>query len=183
MPVRSDIEIARAAKMKPIDEIGERLGIPSTALLHYGPHKAKLAFSFIESLAPRPDGHLVLVTAITPTPAGEGKTTTTVGLGDGLNRIGKRRSPKTELIQSPLLGLVMQLLINIIRLPLPFHIIINDVFIAMFSYSAHKITVTPKFASPKLRFHGRNPFKNVSCGQALNDLYHLFRTIGGYRLD
>ena len=90
MPVRSDIEIARAAKMKPIDEIGERLGIPSTALLHYGPHKAKLAFSFIESLAPRPDGHLVLVTAITPTPAGEGKTTTTVGLGDGLNRIGKR---------------------------------------------------------------------------------------------
>jgi formate--tetrahydrofolate ligase len=76
--------------MKPISEIGETIGIPADDLLHYGPYKAKLAFPFIESLADRPDGHLVLVTAITPTPAGEGKTTATVGLGDALNRIGKK---------------------------------------------------------------------------------------------
>ncbi len=88
--IGSDIEIARAAKMLPIDQVAAKIGIPEKQLFRYGPNKAKLAFEHIDSLAPRPDGKLVLVTAITPTPAGEGKTTTTVGLGDGLNRIGKK---------------------------------------------------------------------------------------------
>ena len=88
--VKSDIEIARAASMKPITEIGAKLGIPDQHLLPYGHTKAKLSYDFIDALQDRPDGKLILVTAITPTPAGEGKTTTTVGLGDGLNRIGKR---------------------------------------------------------------------------------------------
>ncbi|SFE42710.1 formate--tetrahydrofolate ligase [Roseivivax sediminis] len=85
----SDIEIARAAKKKPIQEIGEKLGIPWEHLLPFGHDKAKVSEDFIKSLSDRKDGHLVLVTAINPTPAGEGKTTTTVGLGDGLNAIGK----------------------------------------------------------------------------------------------
>src|SRR5262249_50464002 len=89
MAVRSDIEIARDAKMKPIAEVGKRIGIPDGALLNYGPYKAKVSFDFINDVQRNNDGKLVLVTAITPTPAGEGKTTTTVGLGDGLNRIGK----------------------------------------------------------------------------------------------
>ena len=87
---KSDIEIAREATMKPITEIASKLDIPGDSLLQYGPHKAKVSFDFLESLQDRPDGKLILVTAITPTPAGEGKTTTTVGLGDGLNRIGKK---------------------------------------------------------------------------------------------
>ncbi|MEM1044919.1 MAG: formate--tetrahydrofolate ligase [Pseudomonadota bacterium] len=86
----SDIEIARAAKKKPIQEIGSGLGIPNEHLLPFGHDKAKVSEDFIKSLADRKDGHLVLVTAINPTPAGEGKTTTTVGLGDGLNAIGKK---------------------------------------------------------------------------------------------
>ena len=86
---RSNIEIARDAKMKPITEVGGKIGIPADALLSYGPHKAKLSFDFIDSLKSRTDGKLVLVTAITPTPAGEGKTKTTIGLCDGLNRIGQ----------------------------------------------------------------------------------------------
>ena len=86
---KSDIEIARAAKPLPITEIGKRLGISGEHLLPYGHTKAKVSAEFTESLGDRPDGKLILVTAITPTPAGEGKTTTTVGLGDGLNRIGK----------------------------------------------------------------------------------------------
>ncbi|MEP0233223.1 formate--tetrahydrofolate ligase [Roseibium sp.] len=86
----SDIEIARAAKMRPIADIGEKLGIPEDALIPFGRTKAKIESDFLSSLADRPDGKLVLVTAISPTPAGEGKTTTTVGLGDGLNRIGKK---------------------------------------------------------------------------------------------
>ncbi len=86
----SDIEIARAASLLPIGEVASRLGIPGEALYQYGPDKAKIGFGFLERLGDRPDGKLVLVTAITPTPAGEGKTTTTVGLGDGLNRIGVR---------------------------------------------------------------------------------------------
>ena len=89
-PVRSDIEIARAATMKPIAEVGARLGIPADALMQYGPTKAKVAMDYIRSLDGKKDGRLILVTAISPTPAGEGKTTTTVGLGDGLNRIGKK---------------------------------------------------------------------------------------------
>ncbi|WP_105415039.1 formate--tetrahydrofolate ligase [Neorhizobium sp. T25_27] len=88
--VRSDIEIARAAKKKPITEIGAKLGIPVEALAPYGHDKAKVGAEFIASLSGKKDGKLILVTAINPTPAGEGKTTTTVGLGDGLNRIGKR---------------------------------------------------------------------------------------------
>ncbi|WP_149141058.1 formate--tetrahydrofolate ligase [Gemmobacter caeruleus] len=90
MAFRTDIEIAREAQKKPIQEIGARLGIPAEHLLPYGHDKAKVGQDFIKSLADRPDGKLILVTAINPTPAGEGKTTTTVGLGDGLNRIGKR---------------------------------------------------------------------------------------------
>ncbi|MBI1385745.1 MAG: formate--tetrahydrofolate ligase [Rhizobiales bacterium] len=90
MTVKSDIEIAREAKMKPVVEIGAKLGIPADALLQFGPVKAKISYDFMNSLKGRPDGKLVLVTAINPTPAGEGKTTTTVGLGDGLNRIGKK---------------------------------------------------------------------------------------------
>ncbi len=90
MSFKSDIQIAREAQKKPIMEIGDKLGIPSEHLLPYGHDKAKVSQAFIDSLAGRPDGKLILVTAINPTPAGEGKTTTTVGLGDGLNRIGKK---------------------------------------------------------------------------------------------
>jgi len=90
MSHRTDIEIARDAKKKPIQEIGTTLGIPTEHLLPYGHDKAKIGQEFIQSLAGKPDGKLILVTAINPTPAGEGKTTTTVGLGDGLNRIGKK---------------------------------------------------------------------------------------------
>ncbi|MEO1467856.1 MAG: formate--tetrahydrofolate ligase, partial [Pseudomonadota bacterium] len=86
----SDIEIARKADKKPIQEIGAKLGIPAESLLPYGHDKAKVSADFIKSLADRPDGKLILVTAVNPTPAGEGKTTTTVGLGDGLNHIGKK---------------------------------------------------------------------------------------------
>ena len=88
--VKSDIEIARAAKKKPIMEIGAKLGIPAEHLLPYGHDKAKISAEFIASKRGGKDGKLILVTAINPTPAGEGKTTTTVGLGDGLNRIGKK---------------------------------------------------------------------------------------------
>jgi formate--tetrahydrofolate ligase len=90
MAHKTDIEIARAAHKLPIQEIGAKLGIPTEHLLPYGHDKAKVGQEFINSLAGRPDGKLILVTAINPTPAGEGKTTTTVGLGDGLNAIGKR---------------------------------------------------------------------------------------------
>lgn len=90
MAVKTDIEIAREAKKKPILEIGAKLGIGAEHLLPYGHDKAKVSQEFIKSLTGRPDGKLILVTAINPTPAGEGKTTTTVGLGDGLNRIGKK---------------------------------------------------------------------------------------------
>jgi formate--tetrahydrofolate ligase len=88
--VTSDIEIARAATKKPIMEIGAGLGIPSRDLLPYGHDKAKISAEFIAGRQGGRDGKLILVTAINPTPAGEGKTTTTVGLGDGLNRIGKK---------------------------------------------------------------------------------------------
>jgi formate--tetrahydrofolate ligase len=88
--VGSDIEIARDATMKPIREVASKLGIPEEHLLPYGHTKAKISMKFVESLQGKADGRLILVTAISPTPAGEGKTTTTVGLGDGLNRIGKK---------------------------------------------------------------------------------------------
>ena len=90
MSYKSDIEIAREANKKPIQEIGAKLDIPSKHLLPYGHDKAKVSQEFINSVKSKPNGKLILVTAINPTPAGEGKTTTTVGLGDGLNRIGKR---------------------------------------------------------------------------------------------
>jgi len=87
----SDIEIAQRAQMKPIIELArDRLGIPAGELDPYGHYKAKLSLDYIERLADRPSGKLILVTAISPTPAGEGKTTTTVGLGDALNRLGNK---------------------------------------------------------------------------------------------
>ena len=90
MSFKTDIEIAREAKKLPIQEVGAKLGIPSAELLPFGHDKAKVSETFIKSLARKEDGRLILVTAINPTPAGEGKTTTTVGLGDGLNKIGKK---------------------------------------------------------------------------------------------
>ena len=89
-PIKSDGEIARAARLSPIAEIAAKLGIPDAALEPYGRHIAKLDYGFLDGLAGRPEGKLVLVTAINPTPAGEGKTTTTVGLGDALARAGRR---------------------------------------------------------------------------------------------
>jgi formate--tetrahydrofolate ligase len=88
--VKSDIEIARTSTMKPIVDISGNIGIPQDSVLNYGKYKAKISLDFIKSLEKKPDGKLILVTAMTPTPAGEGKTTTTVGLGDGLNAIGKK---------------------------------------------------------------------------------------------
>ncbi len=88
---KPDIEIAQAAAMRPIGEVAtEKLGIPADAVSPYGKYKAKISLDYIRSLCDRPNGKLILVTAITPTPAGEGKTTTTVGLGDALNHIGKQ---------------------------------------------------------------------------------------------
>lgn len=86
----NDIDIAQAAAIKPIGEIASKLGIPDDALMPYGHTKAKVDLNYIKSLKDKPDGKLILVTAITPTPAGEGKTTTSVGLTDGLNKIGKK---------------------------------------------------------------------------------------------
>jgi formate--tetrahydrofolate ligase len=88
--VKSDIEIAREANLKPIQEVAAKIGIDGADLIPYGHTKAKVSADFINSVQDRKDGNLVLVTAINPTPAGEGKTTTTVGLGDGLNAIGKK---------------------------------------------------------------------------------------------
>src|SRR5712671_6410932 len=88
---KSDIEIAQAAAMRPIADVArEKLGIPDEAVSPYGKYKAKISLDYVRALCDRPNGKLVLVTAITPTPAGEGKTTTTVGLGDALNHIGKK---------------------------------------------------------------------------------------------
>jgi len=87
---KSDIEIARVAKMQPITQIAAKIGIPEDALLQFGPAKAKITTNFINSVQKKREGKLILVTAITPTPAGEGKTTTSVGLHDGLCRIGKK---------------------------------------------------------------------------------------------
>ncbi|WP_417495481.1 formate--tetrahydrofolate ligase [Maricaulis sp.] len=97
----TDIEIARAATLRPITEVAGRLDIPADAIAQYGTDKAKLTAPFLASLEDKPDGHLILVTAINPTPAGEGKTTTTVGLGDALNRIGKKAA---ICIREPSLG-------------------------------------------------------------------------------
>jgi formate--tetrahydrofolate ligase len=89
--MKSDIEIAQKATMKPIIELAKtKLGIDSKYLEPYGHYKAKLSLDYLREIEQRPDGKLILVTAISPTPAGEGKTTTTVGLGDALNKIGKK---------------------------------------------------------------------------------------------
>jgi len=101
MTYQSDIDIARAANKKPIAEIGAKLGIGEEHLLPFGHDKAKISEEFIKSLDGKTNGKLILVTAINPTPAGEGKTTTTVGLGDGLNKIGKNA---TICIREPSLG-------------------------------------------------------------------------------
>ena len=90
MAYKTDIEIAREANKKPIQEIGAKLGIPDADLLPFGHDKAKISAEFIKAQRGKKDGKLILVTAINPTPAGEVKTTTTVGLGDGLNKIGKK---------------------------------------------------------------------------------------------
>ncbi|MEI8034637.1 MAG: formate--tetrahydrofolate ligase, partial [Betaproteobacteria bacterium] len=88
--VLSDIEIAQAAKMQRVNRVAEKLGIPDEHLVPYGHYKTKVSLEFVDSLKDKKDGKLILVTAISPTPAGEGKTTTTVGLGDALNHIGKK---------------------------------------------------------------------------------------------
>src|SRR5688572_20657907 len=89
-PVPSDIEIAQKSKMQRIAEVAKRLGIPEEAQVPYGHYKSKISLDYIDTLKGNKDGKLILVTAISPTPAGEGKTTTTVGLGDALNQIGKK---------------------------------------------------------------------------------------------
>ena len=88
--MKSDVEIAQEAQMKPIVEVAEQLAIPADELELYGKYKAKLSLDTWRRVQDRPNGKLVLVSAINPTPAGEGKTTTTVGLGDALNRMGKK---------------------------------------------------------------------------------------------
>ena len=98
---KSDIEIAREAHLEPITRVAAGLGVEEQHLLPYGHDKAKISGAFARGLADRPEGRLILVTAINPTPAGEGKTTTTVGLGDGLNRIGKKAA---ICIREPSLG-------------------------------------------------------------------------------
>ena len=91
VPFPSNIEIAQRASMRPVVELArERLGIPAESLEPYGHYKAKVSLDYVAEVAPRPEGKLILTTAISPTPAGEGKTTTTVGLGDALNLLGKR---------------------------------------------------------------------------------------------
>jgi formate--tetrahydrofolate ligase len=88
--MKSDIDIAQAAKLEKITLIADKLGIPESSLEPYGHYKAKISLDFLDSLGQKEDGKLILVTAISPTPAGEGKTTTSVGLGDALNKIGKK---------------------------------------------------------------------------------------------
>src|SRR6056300_1788782 len=97
----TDLDIARAAKSLPINEIGAKLGILASHLIPYGHNKAKVSNEFLEEIADRPNGRLILVTAMNPTPFGEGKTTTTVGLADALNRVGKKAA---LCIREPSLG-------------------------------------------------------------------------------
>ena len=90
--MKSDIEIAREARMRPVRDIGSELGIPESALVPYGHTKAKISLDYLASLRDRPRGKLILVTAMSPTPAGEGKTTVAIGLTDAMNRLGQRTS-------------------------------------------------------------------------------------------
>jgi len=99
--IPSDIDIAQAASKLPIAEVADKLGIGAADIIPYGHDKAKIGYDFLAGLRDKPDGKLILVTAISPTPAGEGKTTTTVGLGDGLNKIGKKA---TVCLREPSLG-------------------------------------------------------------------------------
>lgn len=101
MSAMSNIEIAQAAKLLPIQEIGKKLGLSADLLIPYGHDKAKIDYPVLNNAANRQDGKLILVTAVSPTPAGEGKTTTTVGLGDALNHIGKKA---TICLREPSLG-------------------------------------------------------------------------------
>ncbi|MBE6623149.1 MAG: formate--tetrahydrofolate ligase [Ruminococcaceae bacterium] len=101
MAYLSDIEIAQSVEMKPISEIAKKAGVDEKYLEHYGKYKAKIDLSLLKDKADKPDGKLVLVTAITPTPAGEGKTTTTIGLADGMSRLGKN---VTVALREPSLG-------------------------------------------------------------------------------
>jgi formate--tetrahydrofolate ligase len=104
--VKSSLEIARAARLRPVSEIAKELGLEPDEYELYGPHKAKIRLTALARLAARPDGSEIVVTAITPTPLGEGKTTTTIGLAQGLNRIGVRAAPT---IRQPSLGPVFGL--------------------------------------------------------------------------
>lgn len=88
--MKTDLEIAQEAVMEPIGRVAEKLGIPEEALELYGRYKAKISDEYLDQTADRPEGKLILVTAINPTPAGEGKTTTSVGLGQAFGRLGKR---------------------------------------------------------------------------------------------
>ena len=88
--MQSDIEIAQAATLKPISDIASKLNVSQADLIPYGQHIAKLSSSCIKKIQKNPNGKLILVTAISPTPAGEGKTTTTIGLADALNHIGQK---------------------------------------------------------------------------------------------
>ncbi|HCG60539.1 MAG TPA: formate--tetrahydrofolate ligase, partial [Lachnospiraceae bacterium] len=106
MMVKSDIEIAQAAEIKPIREIAEKLDIDEKYLDFYGKYKAKIDNRLLKDRKDKPDGKLILVTAITPTPAGEGKTTTSVGLADGLSVIGKKAC---AVLREPSLGPVFGL--------------------------------------------------------------------------
>ena len=103
--MKSDIEIAQAAKLEKISSVADKLDIPQDSLEPYGHYKAKISMDFIKSLESKEDGKLILVTAISPTPAGEGKTTTSVGLGDALNHIGKKA---LVTIREPSLGPVFE---------------------------------------------------------------------------
>ena len=86
----TDIEIAQQAKLLPIREVAAKAGIPEEALEYYGKYKAKISEEYIRSMETAPDGKLILLTAINPTPAGEGKTTTSIGLGQALSKMGKK---------------------------------------------------------------------------------------------
>jgi len=104
--VTSDISIAQRATLKPITEIAARLGIPAASIENYGHYKAKIGLDYIDTLQGRADGKLILVTALSPTPAGEGKTTTTVGLGDALNKIGKIHGiGRIDIVETRYIGL------------------------------------------------------------------------------
>ena len=103
--MKSDIEIAQAAKLEKISKEAAKLGIPEDSLEPFGHHKAKISLDYLSSIESNKDGKLILVTAISPTPAGEGKTTTSVGLGDVLNHIGKSFSNNPRTISGPVFGM------------------------------------------------------------------------------